>query len=334
MNIVKQNKSTYILYALVAVYMFFYSSGVVLADAPKMSMTVTPAFFRISLDPGESWSSYIEVTNEGTYDTNAKIVTMDFDVREENGGVKYAPDLEGGRYASYSPAQWISVDTDNSEPLSPRESAKIPFTIAVPQDAEPGGYYVGLLVGDHLVDNNEKAQLRVANLITSLIFVNVTGDIIERGRIREFFSEKSLYNTPEARFFLGFENKGTVHLIPRGDITVYNMWGEERGTLALGSDKIGGVVLPESIEKFEYNWKGKIGYKEYGRYKVVATIYYGTDSIKREVEVRHFWVLPTNIFIMLGTPLLLLAIVIGFYIRKYVRRTVKQKAEEIFSKKD
>lgn len=59
--------------------------------------------------------------------------------------------------------------------------------------------------------------------------MRVEGDVQEDGGIREFRAIDSFLDTPDVTFSLRFENKGNVHLQPRGNIVITNMWGQREG---------------------------------------------------------------------------------------------------------
>jgi hypothetical protein len=75
-------------------------------------------------------------------------------------------------------------------------SKDIPFLVRVPEDAEPGGHYAAILLGNQPPkENSEMVRvLRVSSLDRlACFFSRVQGDIQERGWIREFSSSKKYY---------------------------------------------------------------------------------------------------------------------------------------------
>jgi len=216
-------------------------------------------------------------------------------------------------------ASWINI---NRGPyvIPPEQSKEIPFFVEVPENASPGGHFAAALIGTEPPETDNKLIVRTSQIVTSLFFARIEGDIIEEAVIREFSVVKSFVEEPEVDFSLRFENKGNVHLIPRGVINITNMWGKERGVIPINQKTLFGNVLPDSIRDFKFSWKGEKSITEIGRYKAEVTLAYGKDGIKNISAVTYFWVIPVK-----GT-LVTLAFVIGFLlfitwaIKLYIRR--------------
>ena len=100
--------------------------------------------------------------------------------------------------------------------------------------------------------------MKISSFVSSLLFVNIKGDVVESGRIREFSTSQSLYQTPNVDFSVRFENTGNTHVHPQGEVTIYNMWGKERGQVMINNqDDDFGNVLPQSIRRFQFSWSGE-----------------------------------------------------------------------------
>src|SRR3989344_4620678 len=70
------------------------------------------------------------------------------------------------------------------------------------------------------------------------------------------------------------------------------MWGEERGLIPINQASQFGNVLPESIRKFTFSWKGEWSMADIGRYTAVATLAYGSESRQFASMQTEFWVIP------------------------------------------
>jgi hypothetical protein len=217
-------------------------------------------------------------------------------------------------------AEWIDLSTE--EVIIPAEqTVSIPFSITVPDDASPGGHFAAILVGTRSLTNSDApAQVETSQIVTSLVFLRVAGDIVERGSIRDFTTDKNIYESPSASFSLRFENSGNVHLRPQGDIVIKNMWGKERGVITVNKASQFGNVLPESIRKYNFEWTGDSSFGDVGRYTAVATIGYG-DSARQFVNSKtSFWVIPWRtlliMFVVFGSLLWFIIWGIKLYIRK------------------
>ena len=244
------------------------------SSANGLALTITPPLFQLSVGPGESWSSSITVVNSNPYDITVYARPLEFEAQGEEGHGLFSAisyDKDGN---PSSLAGWIT--TYESPIVIPREQTKqIPFTVTIPEDASPGGHYAAILIGNQPPKTEDETAINVSSSIASLMFVNISGEVVEKARIREFSVDELLYQVPEALFTLRFENLGNVHLQPQGAITINNMWGKERGKIAINANSEFGNVLPGTIRKFSFTWKGDPSLYDIGRYQAEASLSFG-----------------------------------------------------------
>jgi hypothetical protein len=167
-----------------------------------------------------------------------------------------------------------------------------------------------------------QAKVQTSQMITSLFFARVAGDILESGDIREFTTTHTYLSSPEATFELRFENKGNVHLQPQGDIRITNMWGEERGIIPINQNSHFGLVAKEQIRKFTFTWKGEWSISDIGRYTAIATLGYGTDSKQFASSKTIFWVIPFKLLFGIVIFFTIFFAVSTWLVRVYIRHTL------------
>jgi hypothetical protein len=251
------------------------------------------------------------VTNDSDNATTLFAYIRDFKSEGEDGQARLIePGSENGPYMS----SWIQI-TNKGVSFAPGETKDFNFKIAVPTNAGPGGYYGALVFGTKApnvkVDSAEKgAAIGVAQQAAVLVLIQIAGQVNESAIIRDFSTDKSLYNTPFSTTFLTrIENQGNVHIKPRGVIQVYNVMGKEVSNIKI-NDKSANV-LPKTIRKFDNIWKDSFGF---GRYKAVLSLSYGTSAenggtgMQSLNSITYFWVLP---FKIVG---IILLIVIGIFL--------------------
>lgn len=288
----------------------------------SLALTVTPPLFQLSLARGDVWTSTLKVVNTNSYPLDLYGMVMNVAAQGEKGRSSFSPLSDSGVDGA-TLGEWITI---SAAPVTVPSggSGLFPFTIEVPEDAAPGGYYAAILVGREpdKTTEGEGPVINVSTYISSLLFVRIKGEVIEEGLIRQFTTDKSFYQTPEANFELRFENTGTVHVQPQGTVTIYNMWGKERGQVAINHKTNFGNVLPRSTRAFEFAWKGESHLFEIGRYSAIATLTYGEDGRKNVSAVAYFWVVPVvPLATVLGGTLLIIVLVIWF-IRRYIKRAL------------
>jgi hypothetical protein len=309
-----------------ALTLFFQSP---FASADGLSVTVTPPLIQLTIGPGDNWTSAIKVVNNNSYDVTYFSQVLDMEANGETGQSKFIPILgkPDPSLAASELARWITLP-EKPITIKAGASADLQFSVRIPETAEPGGHYAAILVGTQPLGSTTKGSLmKVSTYVSSLIFVRIKGDVVESGRIREFTSDKTLYQTPKADFVLRFENLGNTHLKPEGDVTIYNMWGKQRGQVLINQDANFGNVLPKSIRRFEFSWEADENVFDIGRYSAVVTLAYGQDSKKNISATTYFWVVPVvPVATTIGTVTVFL-ILIAWFIRRYIRRALLLERE-------
>jgi len=290
------------------------------AQAPNnaISLSVTPTLFEMSASPSQVWESSVKVINNNPQELTVYASVVNFAPQGETGEGKFLPVFSEETNGA-TLAEWITVP-EEAMVIPPEQSYSIPLKVQVPADAAPGGHFAAILIGTRPVDREEAFQVRTSQLVTSLFFVRVAGDVEENGVIREFRTTKTFVNSPEANFEVRFENKGNVHLQPQGEIKITNMWGKERGMIPINHKTHFGNVLPESIRKFEFTWKGESSISDIGRYKAALTLAYGDGDRKFVTSTAYFYVVPLKALSIVLGSLLLFGFLISWMIKAYIRR--------------
>lgn len=303
----------------------FFSASVY-AQEEQLSITIAPPLLQLNLQPGETWSSGISVVNNNRYDTTLYARPVLFKPSGEHGKPVFI-DPSGSRDMSQYPdestlAGWVTVP-QNGFTIVREQTYTLPITITVPEDAEPGGHYAAVLIGNEAPEGTvEGGTVNVTSSVAALIFLSVAGEVHEDGRIRDFVTEKSVYEDARAELSLRFENQGNVHVLPQGNIVIYNMFGKERGIIPVNHQQNYGMVLPGSIRKYSFSWTADAGIWDIGRYRAEATIHYGKEQKQSALATTYFYVLPIVPLLEILGVLIGLLFVTGWAIKAYIRRAL------------
>lgn len=232
-----------------------------------ITLSVSPPVFELSANPGEVNENSVRVTNLSDKPQTIQVDKRNFTALGEEGGVDLTEDE-----TSFSLAEWIEVD--KGETVIPAQSSEVfEFTIAVPNNAEPGGHFGSLIFKTKVKPLDEdEAGASVGQEVGSLLLVKVAGDIEEDARIAGFSPEKGFYESGPVEFATRIKNNGNVHFKPRGNITINNMFGSEVAKLQLDERN----VLPGSIRKVGTVWDDP-GFR-IGRYTANLSVVYGSEG--------------------------------------------------------
>jgi hypothetical protein len=317
-SLLKKNKTVHLFTVLTCVCIFVVQAQVAHAQNAGLSLSVTPTLFQMSAVPEQTWQSGVKVINSNPFPLTIYAQVVNFAPQGESGEGKFIPVFETATEGT-TLAEWITIAREPIT-IAPEETQTIPFSVSVPKNAAPGGHFSAILIGTKPPESKGKIRVSTSQVVTSLFFVRIAGDVLEEGSIREFRTTERFVQTPHADFEVRFENKGNVHLQPQGDIVITNMWGKERGVVPINSQTHFGNVLPKSIRKFEFSWKGEESFADIGRYKAVLTLGYGTDEKKFETSTLYFYVVPVKATAIFLGSLLAFVLLVRWSITAYVRR--------------
>jgi hypothetical protein len=245
---------------------------------------VGPGRTEIQIMPGQKVIKEITVTNRIS-DNRLFRLEVDDIVGSKDGSS--AVSLTDGARGPYSIRDYLSFP-DITFKLNLGERARIPVTISIPANAEPGGFYGSVLVSTERApeDNIESSRSPVIARIGSLFFLTVGGDVKRSGVVKgiEPLGNKHWFNQGPITFGILYENTGSVHVNPYGELRIRNIFGEEVGFVELEP----WFVLPKSLRNREITWS-----REFllGRYTATAYINRGYDDVIDEVRT-SFWVVP------------------------------------------
>lgn len=260
------------------------------------SLAISPFLIETTLKPGQSEVNTITVSNRSDTPLPIAISVNDFIPAGDHGGVRFL-DTGQAAHPNFSLASWITITSQPDFTIPPRGQTKVTFSISVPIDAEPGTHYGGLLFSAREKDN-EQLNVAVIKKIGTIILVGA-GTTNASGEIRSFDSTKNFYSEPQVNFSTDFANTGNVHLQPKGQIAIRNIFGQLIGEAYINQDAQ--FVLPGTLRGFEgafkRNWL-------LGRYTAELTMYYGNPKLEARASV-HFWVIPTRQILLYGGLLIL-----------------------------
>ncbi|MCB9815075.1 hypothetical protein H6785_00620 [Candidatus Nomurabacteria bacterium] len=269
---------------------------------------VGPGRTEMELKPGDTVVQEILVTNRISDNKTFKFEIEDIAGSADGGN---AVNLSVDERGPYSITDYISIPKDTIT-LKLGERAKIPVTITIPPDAEPGGHYGSVLVStirNPEVSLQDAPRSPIIARVGSLFFVTVAGEVEQSGVTKEIKTtfDKKWYESGPIEFGILYENTGSIHNNPYGEMSIKNMLGEEVGFIELEP----WFVLPKSLRLREVSWD-----REFllGRYMATAKINRGYDDIVDEVSTT-FWVLPWKV---VGGIFLILFIIL-FSFRAFFR---------------
>jgi hypothetical protein len=265
---------------------------------------VGPGRVELELKPGQS--AVYEVSLANRID-DGRNFSLDFEDVSGTEDAKRSVVFLGEERGPYTIKDYLSVP-ENTIKLNLGERARIPVTITVPEDAEPGGYYGGLLISTIKDDGRDEgagtARSPIIARVGTLFFITVPGEVEKSGEVKDvsIIDKRWWYEHGPIKMSVLYENTGSVHLNPYGEVRVKNIFGEEVGFVELEP----WFVLPKSLRSREFSWDREL---LFGRYVADVSINRGYDDVIDSYSV-VFWVLPWKV--LLSVFFTLFIIILGF----------------------
>ncbi len=285
-----------------------------------IGLTVTPALQNVDVQASEEAKSFtIKLTNHTSETMTLAVTTADFGALEDTGGLVFvgaSSDFE----KKYGLAAWLTLEK-NQITLSPGATDSLVVMVNNRDTLAPGGHYAAVLfkrIGES-VDNGPR--VRLDQVAASLVFLRKSGG--ENYSLSLSRSQPELNWTGIPRSFkLRFGNSGNIHLVPRGVVTVSNLFGKEVARGIINSQS--GILLPESSRIYQVDLRHEASIWWPGLYKVKTYwTYDGKDELT--LSASNLSVFPIDGVVTIVVILALFSFASWFaYRRRYFDRLLQK----------
>jgi hypothetical protein len=260
------------------------------------AVTVGPAKIEFRLNPGETVNFSFFVRNDQNYDV---YLYSDIEGFTEEGTTKVflgkVPEVE-----------WVEIEKKVF--LKSGDSTNVPVKIKVPENAPPGGHFLVIWFGTAPAEVKESG-IGIGVRVGSLIYLNVSGNVIEKISIQNFKAPRIAFSFP-VKFIYSILNEGNTYVRPTGDIEIKNLFGKLVANLKVNPKEV--QILPGKSKDFEDVWENTFAF---GPYKVIYRIQYGEN---REFNFNYwFFMFPIKIFVLIIVILVFVIFILPRLIRKY-----------------
>ena len=313
------------------------AAGVSIAT-PVFALTVSPARFEITGDPGTTLAGEIEVFNEQEGIRTFFTSYENFEPSGDSG----APHFIGAKDGL---ATWIR--SDSKVVLESGKRVVVPYSITIPQNAEPGGHFAAIFFGSQEPGAQGGGQVSVGGKIGVLVLLRVSGEVVEGGGLLEFAAKDNqrFFSTLPVTFAYRINNTGGDRVVPHGEVTIKN-------TIRITSSKLlanenEGSVLPSSARKFEVVWGNEpsaspeekgLGFFEmvgkqwsefhFGWYTANLNLVWGDDLSQTASATYSFFIIPWQLLLVIIVIGAVLWFVGRIGLRKYNRFIIAQATRQ------
>lgn len=272
----------------------------------RSGIQISPLTYNYEIKPGGSQTSKIILKNLNQDALNYIAEVEEFTQASDEGAPTFSNEAETG--LTNSIANWFTFGPEGKGTILPGKEQEIPFTVNVPQDAEPGGHYAAVF-GRQVKDLEAGAtEVGVTSRVGTLILISVPGKLTNGAEITDFQAPKYVWSGPIS-FSMKVKNTGSVHYDAIGSVLI-KPWLLGETKFDLGTH----TILPGNTRTFVKDWTKKY---PFGYFNVTPVV---TDGAKGEVTLPSVSVLAVPLIIVIPSLLgLILLIVLISFIRKHVK---------------
>ncbi|HUO62028.1 MAG TPA: hypothetical protein VMT96_01070 [Candidatus Bathyarchaeia archaeon] len=249
-------------------------------------LALSPPRSEYDIAPGTSKQAVINVSNYTAEPIDVQLDAEQFSVTDQR--YDYAFD------AAARVSKWVSFSSSELH-LDKGKSASVAVTIAVPQSAEPGGYYISLFATTDV--QGATGGIRTQQRVASLVYLTVKGNVTRVGNLKSLNSP--LLFDGYQNWKVTIANTGTTHFRSAYSASIRNIFDDHEVTGASGS----ALVLPCTARAVTAQMPVP---KYAGVYRVVYTI--GLGDLPATTRTYYLIFLPKQMYVPLAT---LTVIVVG-----------------------
>ena len=296
---------------------------VFLSQESVSAFSVSPMKQPISLVPGQTYSNKVSVSLPLDDDKNmyyeVSVEPFMVDDKDNNYHIDLSRSDEHNEIV-----KWVSlsdgVNTVESGDaltgeLAPGKIIDFIYTINVPKTVVGGGQYFAVFVKSIPApsdDTNNNLSINEIKSIASVVYVDLPGEVILDGSLKENRVNGFLLNPPITTSFVA-ENKGNTHLEVTYYLQVYPLFSDEE-IYTNEEDPSTDYVLPGTSRYISQTWDKT---PSVGIFKVKQTAYYNSegDESGKSVTERIVIVCPIYLLFLIIFVIVSIAIWIVFRVR-------------------
>ncbi|MFJ6566314.1 WxL protein peptidoglycan domain-containing protein [Streptomyces sp. NPDC091292] len=222
---------------------------------PASSQLAQRPYFYLSADPGSTLTDKVTVTNKTAEPLTFRLYAADAYNTARDGGfaVRTKDEKQRGVGAWARPAR-------DKVTVKPHGAVTVPFTLRVPEGAEPGDHPGALVALDERVDPADGAvAVGVQRAVGARIYLTVGGPTmpalaVEKVRVAHEQPLVPGFGDSIATISYTLRNTGNVTLNPRVELTAKGLFG--RTLLSRALTKIPSELLPGQEVRLSEPWRG------------------------------------------------------------------------------
>lgn len=287
------------------------------------ALEIAPPLLNISGDPGTTVKTKLSLRDVSAIPLTVSNEVNDFVANGEDGSPKILTDSK--QENAYSLKNWIKPIPRLS--LNSRQIVEVPVAVSIPANASPGGYYAVVRFTAQATEP-EKSGVSLSASLGALVFLKVNGDAKEQLEVAEFTTQQDgkknwLFESAPVVFLERLKNSGTIHLQPKGKVTVKDSFGKVVATVNMNLE--GSNVLPGQVRRFTSNLDSSVIGNRFlfGHYTAELSIAYGSKG-QTLTSTTSFWVIPYKLILFVIFAFIVLFFAFRRGLGRYNERVIEK----------
>lgn len=285
--------------AVITAFVLLHSSARA-ATGTSQNITISPSSTELSINPGDSIRRAFKVINSGDDDFVSRISVAPYHVI----GVDYDPRftrLPG----TLDTTDWVSIATTGFT-INPGDTKSIDYTISVPENTTPGGYYVVIFAETRPTGVASGSGIVPRNRVGNIFYITVSGPVKTGGSLLDD-SLGRVVARKTVPLGVKIRNDGGLHFLSNTEILVKNLIGKEVYKASLDR-----YILPQTERRVTTDWNPST---PIGIYKVSRK----ADVAGKSQSLPDKWIVTMQPW-FLGTIIILFILVLLYFV---LRRRMK-----------
>ena len=279
------------------------------AYAAAQDITLTPTTTSPIIKPGAVYNGSFQVVNQGKSGYKFLVYSTPYSVSGEN----YTPDFTVLPTAP-NISGWLNFSSPGGY-IKPGQTLTIHYTISVPENTQPGGYYAAAFA--------ETQYPKIPNTITlnervgELFYIEVAGPVVKKGEVLSW--QSSLLQKPPLTSTLRLQDSGSIHYPATIHYYVKDILGHNKYSLYTVKE-----LLPQTIRKIPIPWTST---PSIGLFKVSGTV----SFLGQNKQLPSKWVLVMSPLVRIITIVFIILLIVLVIVgpRRSTRRKAKKRRKNL-----
>ena len=210
-------------------------------SAVAQNISVSPSSTEVKVPPGGTVSNSFDAINEGGTPYTAAFSASPYHIEGTNYDPQFTP-LPGMTDAS----KWVHLIGSTTQTLTAYKLVSIDYTVSVPQNTAPGGYYAVLFTETTPISASNGVVSH--NRVGDILYITVEGAVKTGGSVQPI-SIPYVATTGSLGLGMLVSNTGGVHFLTTADTTVKSIFGQTVFHASLQR-----YVLPQTVRSISASW--------------------------------------------------------------------------------